>query len=78
MVTGRRECGRTTTLATIMAEIGRVYEPGASIAEPTSRPSAQVWLVDPRRQLLTTLGHRLRREVRLQPRRRRSDDERAG
>src|SRR6185437_11425753 len=24
MVTGRRECGRTTTLATIMAEIGRV------------------------------------------------------
>jgi type VII secretion protein EccCb len=56
MVTGRRECGRTTTLATIMAEIGRVYEPGASIAAPTSRPSAQVWLVDPRRQLLTTLG----------------------
>src|SRR6201999_3674074 len=43
MVTGRRECGRTTTLATIMAEIGRVYEPGASIAPPTSRPSAQVW-----------------------------------
>ena len=56
MVTGRRECGRTTTLATIMSEIGRVYEPGASIAKPTSRPSAQVWLVDPRRQLLTTLG----------------------
>ena len=56
MVTGRRECGRTTTLATIMSEIGRVYEPGASIAPPTSRPSAQVWLVDPRRQLLTTLG----------------------
>ena len=39
-----------------MSEIGRVYEPGASIAQPTSRPSAQVWLVDPRRQLLTTLG----------------------
>jgi type VII secretion protein EccCa/type VII secretion protein EccCb len=56
IVTGRRECGRTTTLATIMSEIGRVYEPGASIAQPTSRPSAQVWLVDPRRQLLTTLG----------------------
>jgi hypothetical protein len=33
-----------------------VYEPGASIAQPTSRPSAQVWLVDPRRQLLTALG----------------------
>jgi DNA segregation ATPase FtsK/SpoIIIE-like protein len=56
MVTGRRECGRTTTLATIMSEIGRVYAPGASIAPPTSRPSAQVWLVDPRRQLLTVLG----------------------
>ncbi|ORW00044.1 type VII secretion protein EccCa [Mycobacterium kyorinense] len=56
MVTGRRECGRTTTLATIMREIGRIYAPGASTAPPTSRPSAQVWLVDPRRQLLTTLG----------------------
>ncbi len=56
MVTGRRECGRTTTVATILSEIGRVYEPGASIAPPTSRPSAQVWLVDPRRQLLTALG----------------------
>ncbi|MGH3960393.1 type VII secretion protein EccCa [Mycobacterium sp.] len=56
MVTGRRECGRTTTLATIMSEIGRLYAPGASSAPPTSRPSAQVWLVDPRRQLLTTLG----------------------
>ncbi len=56
MVTGRRECGRTTTLATIMSEIGRVYAPGASSAPPTSRPSAQVWLADPRRQLLTMLG----------------------
>jgi len=56
MVTGRRECGRTTTLATIMTEIGRIYAPGASTAPPTSRPSAQVWLVDPRRQLLTMLG----------------------
>lgn len=58
MVTGRRECGRTTTLATIMSEIGRLYAPGASSA-PTpapGQPSAQVWLVDPRRQLLTTLG----------------------
>ncbi|MBO0881676.1 MAG: type VII secretion protein EccCb, partial [Mycobacterium sp.] len=56
MVTGRRECGRTTTLATIMSEIGRVYAPGASIAPQTSQRSAQVWLVDPRRQLLTALG----------------------
>jgi type VII secretion protein EccCb len=60
MVTGRREAGRTTTLATIMSEIGRVYAPGASSAPApdghTGRPSAQVWLVDPRRQLLTTLG----------------------
>jgi type VII secretion protein EccCb len=57
MVTGRRECGRTTTLATIMCEIGRVYAPGASVAPPTSQRSAQVWLVDPRRQLLTVLGN---------------------
>ncbi|BCZ24503.1 type VII secretion protein EccCa [Mycobacterium senriense] len=58
MVTGRRECGRTTTLATIMSEIGRLYAPGASSAPPPppGQPSAQVWLVDPRRQLLTTLG----------------------
>lgn len=57
MVTGRRECGRTTTLATIMSEIGRLYAPGASSAPPPApgRPSAQVWLVDPRRQLLTAL-----------------------
>ena len=56
MVTGRRECGKTTTLATIMSEIGRLYAPGATSAPPTSQPSAQVWLVDPRRQLLTVLG----------------------
>lgn len=58
VVTGRRECGRTTTLATIMSEIGRLYAPGASSAPPPApgRPSAQVWLVDPRRQLLTALG----------------------
>lgn len=58
MVTGRRECGRTTTLATIMSEIGRLYAPGASSAPPPApgRPSAQVWLVDPRRQLLTALS----------------------
>lgn len=58
MVTGRRECGRTTTLATITSEIGRLYAPGASSAPPPApgRPSAQVWLVDPRRQLLTALG----------------------
>lgn len=58
MVTGRRECGRTTTLATIMSEIGRLYAPGSSTAPapPAGQPSAQVWLVDPRRQLLTVLG----------------------
>jgi ESX secretion system protein EccC len=58
VVTGRRECGRTTTLATIMSEIGRLYAPGASSAPtpPAGQPSAQVWLVDPRRQLLTVLG----------------------
>jgi len=58
MVTGRRECGRTTTLATIMSEIGRIYAPGATSAPtpPAGQPSAQVWLVDPRRQLLTALG----------------------
>ncbi len=56
MVTGRRECGKTTTMATIMAEIGRLYDPGASSASATSQRSAQVWLVDPRRQLLTALG----------------------
>ncbi len=58
MVTGRRECGRTTTLATIMSEIGRLYAPGATSvpAPPPGQPSAQVWLIDPRRQLLTALG----------------------
>jgi type VII secretion protein EccCb len=56
MVTGRRECGRTTTLSTIMSEIGRVYQPGSTSAAPPTGRSAQVWLIDPRRQLLTTLG----------------------
>ncbi|MEO6793169.1 MAG: type VII secretion protein EccCa [Mycobacterium sp.] len=56
MVTGRRECGRTTTLATIMSEIERLYAPGTSTAPATTQESAQVWLIDPRRQLLTTLG----------------------
>ena len=58
MITGRRECGRTTALATIMSEIDRLYAPGATSAPPppAGRPSAQVWLVDPRRQLLTALG----------------------
>src|SRR6202035_474187 len=58
MVTGRRECGRTTTLATVMSEIGRLYAPGSTSAPTPSagQPSAQVWLVDPRRQLLTALG----------------------
>ena len=58
MVTGLRGCGRTTTAATVMAEIARLYAPGASAvaAAQEGRRTAQVWLIDPRRQLLTTLG----------------------
>ncbi len=56
MVTGRRECGKTTTLATIMSEIGRLYAPGASGIPQGDRSTAQVWLADPRRKLLTVLG----------------------
>lgn len=39
-------------------EIGRLYAPGSTTAPtpPEGKPSAQVWLVDPRRQLLTVLG----------------------
>ena len=45
MVTGRRECGRTTTLATIMAEIGRLYAPGSSTAPtPPARQALRAGL----------------------------------
>lgn len=58
MITGQAKCGRTTACATLMREIGRVYAPGAEGAtgQQPSRPAAQVWLVDPRRQLLNVLG----------------------
>jgi type VII secretion protein EccCb len=57
MITGQTKCGRTTACATLMREIGRVYAPGAEAsAGPAGRPAAQVWLVDPRRQLLGVLG----------------------
>ena len=64
IATGLTGCGRTTLAATVMAEISRVYAPGGSTAaeaagnagQEDTRPSAQVWLVDPRRVLLTRLG----------------------
>lgn len=59
MITGQTKCGRTTTCATLMREIERVYAPGAEggdSADQAGRPAAQVWLVDPRRQLLSVLG----------------------
>ncbi|WP_273735428.1 type VII secretion protein EccCa [Mycolicibacterium septicum] len=60
MITGREHCGRTNTVAAIMTEIERVYAPGSSSAMGSSltdeRPRAQVWLVDPSRELLRTLG----------------------
>ncbi|MEE6140622.1 type VII secretion protein EccCa [Mycobacterium sp. 050128] len=58
MVTGQPKCGRTTTCATLMREIARVYAPGAeaSAGQQAGRPAAQVWLIDPRRQLLNVLG----------------------
>ncbi|MCA2243364.1 MULTISPECIES: type VII secretion protein EccCa [Mycobacteriaceae] len=58
VVTGSRQCGRTTTCAAIMSEIGRVYAPGSSKAVRAvddTRPSAQVWLISPSRELLRVL-----------------------
>lgn len=57
LITGHRECGRTTACATLMREIARVYAPhGQGAADrQDGRPTAQVWLVDPRRQLLHVL-----------------------
>ncbi|WP_396911778.1 type VII secretion protein EccCa [Mycolicibacterium sp.] len=60
VITGNRKCGRTTTCAAIMSEIGRVYAPGSSKAVPAAdapRPSAQVWLVTPGRELLRVLDN---------------------
>ncbi len=57
LIAGQPKCGRTTACATVMAEIGRVYAPGAEAETPEpSRPAAQVWLVDPRRRLVNVLG----------------------
>jgi type VII secretion protein EccCa/type VII secretion protein EccCb len=60
VITGQARCGRTTACATLMREIARVYDPGAQggggSAQHRGRPGAQVWLVDPRRQLLNVLG----------------------
>ena len=53
VIAGQPKCGRTTACAAVMAEIGRVYAPGAesAAAGQPGRPAAQVWLIDPRRQL---------------------------
>ncbi len=60
LVTGREDCGRTNALAAIMHEIKRVYAPGSTKAlqggAADDGPQAQVWLVDPRRELLKVLG----------------------
>ncbi|OBB05347.1 type VII secretion protein EccC [Mycolicibacterium conceptionense] len=61
VVTGSRKCGRTTTCAAIMSEIGRVYAPGSSKAvraADDARPAAQVWLVTPGRELMRVLDDR--------------------
>lgn len=57
MITGQKNCGRTTVCAAVLREIGRVYAPPAvsAAAHSARRGTAQVWLVDPRRQLLNVL-----------------------
>lgn len=56
VITGQAKCGRTTACATLMREITRVYAPGAGEpARHADGPAAQVWLIDPRRQLLRIL-----------------------
>jgi DNA segregation ATPase FtsK/SpoIIIE, S-DNA-T family len=61
VITGREDCGRTNAVAAIMSEIERVYAPGSTSALATGgpadpRPRAQVWLVNPARELLRVLG----------------------
>jgi DNA segregation ATPase FtsK/SpoIIIE, S-DNA-T family len=59
VITGREDCGRTNALSAIMREIARVYAPGATAGVPDPRDTrrrAQVWLVNPRRELLRVLG----------------------
>jgi DNA segregation ATPase FtsK/SpoIIIE, S-DNA-T family len=57
VIAGQPKCGRTSVCAAVMAEVGRVYAPGADSAPPApaGRPPAQVWLIDPRRQLTNVL-----------------------
>ncbi|MBY0440807.1 MAG: type VII secretion protein EccC, partial [Mycobacteriaceae bacterium] len=56
VITGQSRCGRTTACATVMAEIARVYAPATDPAPADQkRPHAQVWLIDPRRQLPNVL-----------------------
>jgi S-DNA-T family DNA segregation ATPase FtsK/SpoIIIE len=55
LIAGKGRCGRTTVCATVLAEIARLYAlDEAGVAR--GRPGAQVWLVDPRRQLHAVLG----------------------
>lgn len=59
MATGLGKCGRTTLCRTVLAEVSRVYAPAAdaAIANPAdTRERAQVWLINPRRELLQDLG----------------------
>jgi type VII secretion protein EccCb len=59
MVTGLGKCGRTTLCRTVLAEVSRVYAPAADAAVPDpddTREPAQVWLINPRRELLQELG----------------------
>ena len=58
MVTGRRECGRYHDAGHHHVRNRPAVRAGSSSAPtpPAGKPSAQVWLVDPRRQLLTALG----------------------
>lgn len=58
LITGLGKCGRTSACAAVMTELARVYAPGAQdqTAAPAGvRRAAQVWLVDPRRQLHNVL-----------------------
>ena len=76
MVTGRRECGRTTTLATIMSEIGRALRAGSQQrADTAGRTTVGAGVAGrPAASAADRPGLRLRGEVRLQPRRCRGDD----
>lgn len=55
VIAGQAKCGRTTVCATVLSEIARLYSLDGA-GEKRGRPAAQVWLVDPRRQLHGVLG----------------------